>query len=43
MIQVAMLGKLTHTDMADAILTHPPLAEGSAPSSRHSTPESYGS
>ncbi|MFE3229547.1 mercuric reductase [Nocardia sp. NPDC059228] len=28
MIQVAMLGKLTHTDMADAIFTHPLLAEG---------------
>jgi pyruvate/2-oxoglutarate dehydrogenase complex dihydrolipoamide dehydrogenase (E3) component len=28
MIQVAMLGKLTYTDMADAIFTHPLLAEG---------------
>jgi pyruvate/2-oxoglutarate dehydrogenase complex dihydrolipoamide dehydrogenase (E3) component len=28
MIQVAMLGKLTHADMADAIFTHPLLAEG---------------
>ena len=28
MIQLAMLGKLTHTDMADAILTHPLLAQG---------------
>src|SRR5262245_56670660 len=28
MIQVAMLGKLTYTDMADAICTHPLLAEG---------------
>jgi pyruvate/2-oxoglutarate dehydrogenase complex dihydrolipoamide dehydrogenase (E3) component len=28
MIQVAMLGKLTCTDMADAIFTHPLLAEG---------------
>ena len=28
MIQVAMLGKLTHTDMANAIFTHPLLAEG---------------
>ncbi|MFE2994714.1 mercuric reductase [Nocardia sp. NPDC059246] len=28
MIQVAMLGKLTHTAMADAIFTHPLLAEG---------------
>ncbi len=28
MIQVAMLGKLTHRDMADAIFTHPLLAEG---------------
>src|SRR2546428_502083 len=27
-IQVAMLGKLTYTAMADAIFTHPPLAEG---------------
>ena len=27
-IQIAMLGKLTHTDMADAIFTHPLLAEG---------------
>jgi pyruvate/2-oxoglutarate dehydrogenase complex dihydrolipoamide dehydrogenase (E3) component len=27
-IQVAMLGKLTYTDMADAIFTHPLLAEG---------------
>jgi pyruvate/2-oxoglutarate dehydrogenase complex dihydrolipoamide dehydrogenase (E3) component len=27
-IQVAMLGKLTHTAMADAIFTHPLLAEG---------------
>jgi pyruvate/2-oxoglutarate dehydrogenase complex dihydrolipoamide dehydrogenase (E3) component len=27
-IQVAMLGKLTHTDMANAIFTHPLLAEG---------------
>jgi pyruvate/2-oxoglutarate dehydrogenase complex dihydrolipoamide dehydrogenase (E3) component len=28
MIQVAMLGNLTHTAMADAIFTHPLLAEG---------------
>ncbi|TCC51275.1 mercuric reductase [Kribbella capetownensis] len=28
MIQIAMLGKLTHTAMADAIFTHPLLAEG---------------
>jgi pyruvate/2-oxoglutarate dehydrogenase complex dihydrolipoamide dehydrogenase (E3) component len=28
MIQVAMLGKLTYTDMADAVFTHPLLAEG---------------
>ena len=28
MIQVAMLGKVTHTAMADAIFTHPLLAEG---------------
>ena len=28
MIQLAMLGKLTNTDMADAILTHPLLAQG---------------
>jgi len=28
MIQVAMLGKLTHRAMADAIFTHPLLAEG---------------
>ena len=28
MIQVAMLGKLTHADMANAIFTHPLLAEG---------------
>ena len=28
MIQIAMLGKLTYTDMADAIFTHPLLAEG---------------
>jgi pyruvate/2-oxoglutarate dehydrogenase complex dihydrolipoamide dehydrogenase (E3) component len=28
MIQVAMLGKLTYADMADAIFTHPLLAEG---------------
>lgn len=28
MIQIAMLGKLSHTDMADAIFTHPLLAEG---------------
>jgi len=28
MIQVAMLGKLTYTEMADAIFTHPLLAEG---------------
>jgi pyruvate/2-oxoglutarate dehydrogenase complex dihydrolipoamide dehydrogenase (E3) component len=28
MIQVAMLGKLTYTDMADAIFMHPLLAEG---------------
>jgi pyruvate/2-oxoglutarate dehydrogenase complex dihydrolipoamide dehydrogenase (E3) component len=28
MIQVAMLGKLTHADMADAIFTHPLWAEG---------------
>jgi hypothetical protein len=28
MIQVAVLGKLTHTAMADAIFTHPLLAEG---------------
>lgn len=28
MIQIAMLGKLTATDMADAIFTHPLLAEG---------------
>jgi pyruvate/2-oxoglutarate dehydrogenase complex dihydrolipoamide dehydrogenase (E3) component len=28
MIQVAMLGKLTYTSMADAIFTHPLLAEG---------------
>jgi pyruvate/2-oxoglutarate dehydrogenase complex dihydrolipoamide dehydrogenase (E3) component len=28
MIQVAMLGRLTYTDMADAIFTHPLLAEG---------------
>ena len=28
MIQVAMLGELTHADMADAIFTHPLLAEG---------------
>ncbi|NMO54273.1 mercuric reductase [Actinoplanes sp. TBRC 11911] len=28
MIQVAMLGKLTYTDMADAIFTHPLFAEG---------------
>jgi pyruvate/2-oxoglutarate dehydrogenase complex dihydrolipoamide dehydrogenase (E3) component len=28
MIQVAMLGKLTYNDMADAIFTHPLLAEG---------------
>jgi hypothetical protein len=27
MIQVAMLGKLTYTAMADAIFTHPLLAE----------------
>jgi len=27
-IQVAMLGKLTYTAMADAIFTHPLLAEG---------------
>jgi pyruvate/2-oxoglutarate dehydrogenase complex dihydrolipoamide dehydrogenase (E3) component len=28
MIQVAMLGKLTYTDMANGIFTHPLLAEG---------------
>ena len=28
MIQVAMLGGLTYADMADAIFTHPLLAEG---------------
>jgi pyruvate/2-oxoglutarate dehydrogenase complex dihydrolipoamide dehydrogenase (E3) component len=28
MIQIAMVGKLTHTAMADAIFTHPLLAEG---------------
>jgi hypothetical protein len=28
MIQVAMLGKLTRTAMADAIFTHPLLGEG---------------
>ncbi|PEG33379.1 mercuric reductase [Mycolicibacterium agri] len=28
MIQVAMMGKLTHTDMADGIFAHPLLAEG---------------
>ncbi len=28
MIQVAMLGRLTYADMAEAILTHPLLAEG---------------
>jgi pyruvate/2-oxoglutarate dehydrogenase complex dihydrolipoamide dehydrogenase (E3) component len=28
MIQVAMLGKLTYNAMADAIFTHPLLAEG---------------
>jgi pyruvate/2-oxoglutarate dehydrogenase complex dihydrolipoamide dehydrogenase (E3) component len=28
MIQIAMLGNLTHTDMADAIFTHPLLGEG---------------
>jgi hypothetical protein len=28
MIQIAMLGKLTYTDMASAIFTHPLLAEG---------------
>jgi pyruvate/2-oxoglutarate dehydrogenase complex dihydrolipoamide dehydrogenase (E3) component len=28
MIQVAMLGQLTCTDMADAIFTHPLLADG---------------
>ncbi|CNE93645.1 pyruvate/2-oxoglutarate dehydrogenase complex%2C dihydrolipoamide dehydrogenase component [Mycobacterium tuberculosis] len=28
MIQIAMLGELTHTAMADAIFTHPLLAEG---------------
>src|ERR1700739_717260 len=28
MIQVAMLGKLTHAAMADAVFTHPLLAEG---------------
>jgi pyruvate/2-oxoglutarate dehydrogenase complex dihydrolipoamide dehydrogenase (E3) component len=28
MIQIAMLGNLTYTDMADAIFTHPLLAEG---------------
>jgi hypothetical protein len=28
MIQVAMLGKLTYSAMADAIFTHPLLAEG---------------
>jgi pyruvate/2-oxoglutarate dehydrogenase complex dihydrolipoamide dehydrogenase (E3) component len=28
MIQIAMLGKLTYTDMADAIFTHPLFAEG---------------
>ena len=28
MIQIAMLGKLTYTAMADAIFTHPLLAEG---------------
>lgn len=28
MIQIAMLGKLTYTDMANAIFTHPLLAEG---------------
>lgn len=28
MIQIAMLGKLTHTDMAEAILTHLLLAQG---------------
>jgi pyruvate/2-oxoglutarate dehydrogenase complex dihydrolipoamide dehydrogenase (E3) component len=38
MIQVAILGKLTYTAMADAIFTHPLLAEGSTPSSRCSTP-----
>ena len=27
-IQVAMLGKLTYRDMADAIFTHPLLVEG---------------
>nr|WP_245839634.1 hypothetical protein [Mycobacterium aquaticum] len=27
-VQVAMLGKLTSTDMADVIFTHPLLAEG---------------
>jgi pyruvate/2-oxoglutarate dehydrogenase complex dihydrolipoamide dehydrogenase (E3) component len=27
-IQVAMLGGLTYTDMANAIFTHPLLAEG---------------
>ncbi len=33
-IQVAMLGKLTHTDMANAIFTHPLVAEASTRSSR---------
>jgi pyruvate/2-oxoglutarate dehydrogenase complex dihydrolipoamide dehydrogenase (E3) component len=28
MIQIAMLGRLTHTDMANAIFTHPLFAEG---------------
>jgi pyruvate/2-oxoglutarate dehydrogenase complex dihydrolipoamide dehydrogenase (E3) component len=28
MTQIAMLGKLTYTAMADAIFTHPLLAEG---------------
>jgi pyruvate/2-oxoglutarate dehydrogenase complex dihydrolipoamide dehydrogenase (E3) component len=28
MIQIAMLGKLTETDIANAVFTHPLLAEG---------------
>src|ERR1700735_3823252 len=39
MIQVAMLGKLTYTATADAIFTHPLLAEGLNTSSRCSTPD----
>jgi pyruvate/2-oxoglutarate dehydrogenase complex dihydrolipoamide dehydrogenase (E3) component len=38
-IQVAMLGKLTDTAMADAIFTHPLLAEGLNTLFALSTPE----